>query len=268
MTRHDLTTELIGGPTLLIEVGGLRIITDPTFDAPRSYPEPFESDVPQPPRPLRKTTAPARSAEDIGRVDLALISHDHHEDNLDRAGREFLATVGQVLTTGLGAERLGNGAIGLDDYATHTVDLPAGGSVTVTGVPAHHGPEGVWQAVGPVTGFVLSGDLPSTYISGDNASLDVVDEIAARFPDVEIAIVFAGDPGWPELADGACVTMSGETCVAVSDRWPDAVVVPVHCDSWDHFREGVDEVRSAFEAAGKADRLHVLSAGTSEVTTA
>lgn len=264
MTRHTLTAELIGGPTVIIEVGGLRIITDPTFDAPRRYPDPFVPDVPQPPRPLAKTTGPVRSADDVGRVDVALISHDHHEDNLDRGGRALLARVDHVLTTDLGAERLGDGAVGLDDYTAHTVDLPAGGTMTVTGVPAHHGPEGVWQAVGPVTGFVLSGDVPTTYISGDNSSLAVVDEVAARFPEVDIAIVFAGSPGWPELADGAPLTMTGSMCVELSDRWPDATVVPVHCDSWDHVRESVDDVRAAFSLAGKSSRLQALTPGVSE----
>ncbi len=28
---------LIGGPTALLEVGGLRVLTDPTFDPPGSY---------------------------------------------------------------------------------------------------------------------------------------------------------------------------------------------------------------------------------------
>ena len=28
---------LIGGPTVLIEIAGLRLLTDPTFDAPGSY---------------------------------------------------------------------------------------------------------------------------------------------------------------------------------------------------------------------------------------
>ena len=31
------TMTLIGGPTALIEIDGFRLLTDPTFDAPRAY---------------------------------------------------------------------------------------------------------------------------------------------------------------------------------------------------------------------------------------
>lgn len=33
----SLTMTLIGGPTALIEIDGFRLLTDPTFDAPRAY---------------------------------------------------------------------------------------------------------------------------------------------------------------------------------------------------------------------------------------
>jgi L-ascorbate metabolism protein UlaG (beta-lactamase superfamily) len=260
-----MTAQLIGGPTLVLEIDGLRIITDPTFDEPRDYPVMFEADVVHPPHPLCKTAPPARRPEEIGHVDIALVSHDHHEDNLDRKGREFLKAVNKVYTTDLGAKRLGGSAIAVENYASSTYELPDGRAVTITGVPAHHGPDGIWQAVGPVTGFVLTGDIPTTYVGGDNSSVDVAREIAARFPEVELAVLFAGDPGWEELAGGVCITLSGEACVEVSDLWPDALVVPVHYDSWTHFREGADGIKAAFEAAGKAERLRVLTAGEPEV---
>lgn len=264
MSGQPLTAQLIGGPTLVIETGGLRIITDPTFDEPRNYPVMFDADVVQPPRPLCKTEPPALKPQEVGQIDVALVSHDHHEDNLDRAGRQFLKGVTHVFTTNEGARRLGNGAVGLEGYASQRVDLPGGGFMTVTGVPAHHGPDGIWQAVGPVAGFVLSGDVPTTYISGDNASVDVARDVASRFPDVQLAVLFAGNPGWEELAGGVCVTMTGETCVEVSNLWPEALVVPAHYDSWDHFREGSDGIQAAFAAAGEEQRLKVLTRGIAE----
>jgi L-ascorbate metabolism protein UlaG (beta-lactamase superfamily) len=52
---------------------------------------------------------------------------------------------------------------------------PDGGTLFLTGVPAQHGPDGSEHLVGEVTGFVVSGPgLPTVYVSGDNASLDVV----------------------------------------------------------------------------------------------
>ena len=37
MLVHNFIITLIGGPTVLMELAGLRILTDPTFDEPGSY---------------------------------------------------------------------------------------------------------------------------------------------------------------------------------------------------------------------------------------
>jgi L-ascorbate metabolism protein UlaG (beta-lactamase superfamily) len=52
-----------------------------------------------------KLAGPSMSADEIGEVDAVLLSHDHHPDNLDVSGREYLPRAGQVLTTVAGAER-------------------------------------------------------------------------------------------------------------------------------------------------------------------
>ncbi len=83
---------------------------------------------------LEKTTGPAVTPETIGEVDAVLLSHDHHKDNLDDAGREFLARVPLVLTTASGAERLGPPATPLTNWTSVDVD-PAGRRDA-----AHHGP--------------------------------------------------------------------------------------------------------------------------------
>lgn len=61
----------IGGPTVLLEWHGLRILTDPTFDPAGTVYE-------LPGYTLRKTRAPAISAAQLGAIDAALLSHDHH----------------------------------------------------------------------------------------------------------------------------------------------------------------------------------------------
>src|SRR5262249_40871193 len=131
----------IGGPTALIKLGGIRLLTDPTFDpAGGAYPSGAAT--------LRKLTGPALTVEQLGEIDYVLLSHDHHFDNLDRAGREMLRKAKFVITTPEGAERLGGRSIGLSDW--QMVELPP---LYVVGAPARHGPEGLSR--GPVTGFVF-----------------------------------------------------------------------------------------------------------------
>src|SRR5438552_756696 len=81
----------IGGPTCLIEVGGFRLLTDPTFDEPGEYASPRVT--------LKKTRGPALSIAEIGPIDAVLLSHDQHADNLDNAGRDLLQSAARVFTT-------------------------------------------------------------------------------------------------------------------------------------------------------------------------
>jgi hypothetical protein len=71
----------------------------------------------------RKLTGPAIAATDLGPIDAALVSHDHHGDNLDSAGRALLPAAGVVLTTTAGSGRLGGNARGLQPWVATTVPL-------------------------------------------------------------------------------------------------------------------------------------------------
>jgi L-ascorbate metabolism protein UlaG (beta-lactamase superfamily) len=96
----------IGGPTALLEWAGLRLLTDPTFDAAGTvYPAGAYS--------LRKTQEAALASDSLLPLDAVLLSHDHHVDNLDHSGRALLPRAGRILTTAAGAARLGGGATGL-----------------------------------------------------------------------------------------------------------------------------------------------------------
>lgn len=190
---------------------------------------------------------------------MVLLSHDEHPDNLDTSGRSLLADIPLTLTTPGGGQRLKNRAKGLADWESIELDRPDGGTITVTGVPAIHGPgprEKVEPLTGQVVGFVLTGeDLPTLYISGDNASLDVVQEIAERFAPIDAALLFAGAPRFPELFDNQLIVLSSAQAAEAAQLLGARRVVPLHYDSWAHFTEGRDELVTAFTAAGLADSL-------------
>ncbi|GAB3825982.1 MBL fold metallo-hydrolase [Dactylosporangium cerinum] len=160
---------------------------------------------------LTKTAAAAGTPADAGTVDVVLLSHDQHPDNLDHSGRAFAASVPLILSTPVAAARLGDPTVGLEPWAG--VDLPrpdGAGHVRVTAVPAQHGPDGTEHLTGPVTGFVLHGDgVPTVYVSGDNASLRVVAEIAERFPAVDVAILFGGRARTALLGDADLTARRG-----------------------------------------------------------
>ncbi|GAB3448378.1 MBL fold metallo-hydrolase [Actinophytocola sediminis] len=244
---EQITIRHFGGPTALIEIGGLRLLTDPTFDAPGEYPIPNGV--------LVKTTPSTTTPEDLGRVDAVLLSHDEHPDNLDHAGRALLASIRLVLTTRGGADRLDTPAHGLAPWDVVELPRPGGGTLTVTATPAQHGPDGCEPITGEVIGFVLTApDLPTVYVSGDNASLDVVAKIADRCGPIDTAVLFAGAARTP-LFDGALLTLDSAQAVTAARLLAARRVVPVHYDGWGHFTEGRDALHQAFAAAGLADIL-------------
>src|SRR5438093_769406 len=114
----DVRITHIGGPTVLIAIGDWRLLTDPTFDpAGGKYAFGWGTGS-------RKLAGPAIDAADIGPIDAVLLSHDHHEDNLDAAGRALLPSAGVVITTASGARRLGSDARGLAPWATTRLEAP------------------------------------------------------------------------------------------------------------------------------------------------
>lgn len=244
--------QLIGGPTCLIEVGGFRILTDPTFDPPGEYPIGNRS--------LTKLKGPAFSVDSLGKVDAVLLSHDQHPDNLDRLGRTVLEKVPVILTTPAGSKRV-PGSTGMHPWEEYSLASANGGNILVTAVPAQHGPDGTEHLTGPVAGFVITGKgVPTTYVSGDNASLQKVREIASRFPEIDLAILFAGAARTP-LIGNQKLTLGSDDAAEASKILNAKVIVPAHYDGWKHFSEGADDLVREFNGRGLSDRLHLLEGG-------
>jgi L-ascorbate metabolism protein UlaG (beta-lactamase superfamily) len=249
-----VTVHHLGGPSALVEIDGVRLLIDPTFDGPGEYPVGT--------RVLTKTGAAVATPDGVGTVDAVLLSHDQHPDNLDRGGREYVETSAPiVLSTSQAADRLGGVVTALPNWTSYLFNRPEGGVLKVTGVPALHGPEGSEPMVGEVTGFVLTGEgLPTVYVSGDNASLRLVREIADRCGPIDLALLFAGGARTP-LLDFAYLTLTSDEAAEAAKILDVRHVVPLHFEGWGHFTQGADTLRKAFDEAGVADRLHLIEPG-------
>lgn len=252
MSAPTLRFTYIGGPTALLEMGGLRLLTDPTFD-PEGGSYPASGYV------LHKDQSPAVSPERLGRVDAVLLSHDHHFDNLDTAGRAFLRNADHILTTQAGALRLGGIAMGLAPW--QMIEIPAGERVLrITATPARHGPAHADR--GPVIGFALSfADDPAkaVYVSGDTVWYDDVVEVGRRFH-IRVAVLFMGAAMVPAAGPWP-LTFTAEEGVSAAKAFPEAVIVPVHYEGWEHLTEHRAEIQAAFDGAGLGDRLRWPDAG-------
>ncbi|SDR53548.1 L-ascorbate metabolism protein UlaG, beta-lactamase superfamily [Rhizobiales bacterium GAS113] len=249
---ESLRITLIGGPTALLEMGGARLLTDPTFDAPGSYASGTVT--------LTKTTMPAVAAEAIGAIDAVLLSHDQHFDNLDRSGRAFLSQVARVATTVAGAWRLGGNARGLEPWDSFEIATPSGRTLRITATPARHGPVGIEPISGDVIGFVLAfSDEPrrAVYVSGDTVWYEGVAEVARRF-DVRLAILFTGSA---KPRGAFHMTMDANDAIEAAHAFKEAAVTAIHNEGWAHFTETQAELTQAFKAVGLGERLRLLEPG-------
>ncbi len=253
MSFLQLAITYIGGPTALVEFGGVRWLTDPTFD-------PAGGEYPSGAATLRKLAGPALAPEALGNFDYVLLSHDHHFDNLDRAGRSLLAKAKAVFTTEEGAQRLGGNSHGLKAWQSSELQAPGQRTVRVVATPARHGPAGLER--GAVNGFVVFlADAPeqAIYISGDTVWYEGVAEVARRFA-VRAAILHLGAARVPEVGPFH-LTMTAAEAVEAARAFSDAVIVPLHYEGWAHFSEGQAEIAVAFARAGLEQRLRWLELG-------
>jgi L-ascorbate metabolism protein UlaG (beta-lactamase superfamily) len=256
VSRQDCAAMVVGGPTAVLDLGGLRIVSDPTFDPPGRHGY------------LTKTAGPAVTEDQLGRVDLVLVSHDNHADNLDDRGRALALAAPLLLTTTSGAGRLGHPAVALRPWTSHTLARPDGGELTVTAVPAVHGPEDAERDPDgfvncEVVGFVLSGvGLPTVYVSGDNASVRTVVEVAQRIPSIEAVVLHAGAARVPAKFRGRALSLDSVRAAAAAAILDAAVIVPAHYDGWAHFSEGRDDLERAFDDAGLSAQLRLSDHGT------
>ena len=253
MDSSQLAITYIGGPTALLEFGGVRLLTDPTFD-------PAPTDYPSGASVLHKLQAPAIAANKLGPVDYVLLSHHHHPDNLDHAGQAFLANAKTVFTTTGGAQQLGGNSLGLKDWESTEVDARNGRKLRVVATPARHGPANMDR--GPVNGFVFFfTDAPqqAIYFAGDTVWYEGVAEVAKRFP-ARVVMLNLGAARVPEVGPFH-LTMTSLEGVEAAGVFTNAVIVPLHFEGWAHFSEGRDKIVEAFSVAGLQNRLKWLKAG-------
>jgi L-ascorbate metabolism protein UlaG (beta-lactamase superfamily) len=94
---------------------------------------------------------------------------------------------------------------------------------------------------------------PTVYVSGDNASLPLVEQIASRFPDIDIALLFAGAARVPGL--DAALTLTSPDAAAAAKLLGSPRVVALHVEDWAHFSENRSDLEAAFSSAGLDELL-------------
>ncbi len=185
-----LRVTFVNHATLLIQMDGVNVLTDPTW-AERSAPDVG----------VRRRRPPGLRFEDLPPIDAVLVSHDHH-DHMDLPTLARLrAAWNPAIFTGLGNARFlaRNGIAGARDLDWWQSAEVAPG-ILVTAVPARHmSGRGLFDRDRTLwCGFVVSGPSGSFYFAGDTGWGAHFAAIGAAFPGLRLALLPMGgfQPVW------------------------------------------------------------------------
>ncbi len=251
------TVTWVGHATLLIQLDGVNLLTDPQWSE-RASPVPFGGP--------RRVTRPGLRFEDLPPIHLVLISHDHY-DHLDVATVKRLAAAHQprfIVPLGLKAWFADLGISDVEEMDWWETGAQRG--LTVTCLPAQHfSGRTLWDRNRRLwSGWAVAGRARRFFFAGDTAYYDVFKEIGARLGpfDLVAAPIGAYLP--------AAIMKSGHTtpeeALQVFEDVRGRAFVPIHWGTFDLADEPLDEppLRLSAEARRRGlgpDRVWVLKHG-------
>lgn len=190
--RSSLVT-WIGHSTLLIQMAGLSILTDPHFS---TYASPVPGIGP------RRWQAPGLGVNDLPAIDFVLISHNHY-DHLDLASVRTLARrkPAPLFVVPSGLEQWFSRHIpGSKTVAMHWNQTVCPPNLDIVFVPVQHwSKRGVWDMNTSLWGgFVLVSDAERFFFAGDLGYSPACAEIGRRFGPFDLAAIPIGAyaPRW------------------------------------------------------------------------
>jgi L-ascorbate metabolism protein UlaG (beta-lactamase superfamily) len=183
--RGEATVTWVGHATLLVQLHGLNLLTDPQWSdraSPLSWAGP------------RRLTAPGLRLEDLPPIHAVVISHDHY-DHLDVPTlRRLAATHHPLFLAPLGFKAWFAG-LGIaeaeerDWWESRTL-----GPLTLTLVPAQHwGARSLWDENRRLWGgWVVAGASKRLYFAGDTGYWEGLGEIGRRLGPFDLAAIPIG----------------------------------------------------------------------------
>ena len=233
---EDLRVTFVGHATILIQVAGLNILTDPIW-AKRASPLGWVGP--------KRFTQPGIALEDLPPIDAVLISHNHYDHLSLPTLRELTALGVPLVLAPLGNKALLDrhdiaGAVDLDWWESYD----AGENVKITCVPAQHfSGRGTSDRMATLWGgFVIEAPGGPIYFAGDTGDGPHFAQVRERFGPQRLAVLPIGAyrPAWfmrpvhvnPREAAEAHQTLGAATSLAVhfgcfelADEGPETPVV-------------------------------------------
>lgn len=214
--RKDFTITWVGHSSLLIQIDGVNILTDPMWSE-RSSPVRFAGP--------RRVVAPGIKMEDLPPIDVVIISHDHY-DHLDKNTIKKLGNQPQYLAP-----------LGIGDYlqdwgVSKFQEFDWGDSVRINNLRFFCTPSQHFSGRSPFRrddtlwcSWVIKGAVHSVYFCGDSGYFPGYKEIGEKYGPFDVAALPIGAylPRWfmspvhmdPTEAVQAFLDLNAENFVAI-----------------------------------------------------
>ncbi|HTU66689.1 MAG TPA: MBL fold metallo-hydrolase [Steroidobacteraceae bacterium] len=216
--QSGLRATWLGHSTVLLEIDGFRVLTDPVW-GPRASPTRFAG-------PKRFQPVPVPMSE-LPKLDAVLVSHDHY-DHLDFTTMRLLRRVNVPIVTSLGVgghlesygiapERI----VELDWWQTHRVP---GTDLTFTATPSQHfsgrglkdGNKTLWSS------WLINGTKHQVFFSGDTGLTPEFAEIRRRSGPLDLVMLEIGafHPAWNSIHLGPRNALAAHTMLGGGNLLP------------------------------------------------
>jgi L-ascorbate metabolism protein UlaG (beta-lactamase superfamily) len=244
--RGAATVTWVGHSTLLLQLDGVNILTDPQW-SPRASPFSFAGP--------RRVSPPGLPFENLPPIHVVLISHDHY-DHLDVATVKRLAAEHRpkfLVPLGLKAWFANIGITDVDELDWW--DHRALRELTFTCAPAQHfSGRTLWDRNRRLwSGWVVAGRAKRLYFAGDTAYFAGFKEIGARLGPFDLAAIPIG-AYVPATIMRASHTSPEEALQAFADVRGQHLV-PIHWGTFDLAEEALEEPPQRL--AAEARRLNL-----------
>ena len=251
------TVTWIGHATLLVQLDGVNILTDPIW-SDHVGPSFFS---------VKRLVPPGIRFEDLPPIQAVVISHDHY-DHLDLATVQRLAHEHHptfFVPLGIGAwlkERGIDNVVELDWWQSQALR-----GVTFTATPAQHSSgrglfdqnERLWAS------WVISGDGKRLFFGGDTGYTPALAEIGRRLGPFDVAALPIG--GYSAFTARHPNHINPEEAVQLFDDLHGRLLVPMHWGTFamnrEPFREPPTRLLAEAVRRGEKDHVALLSQGQS-----